>query len=165
MTLRAADREAVWPVPRRASFSPRMSHFASPAGGSAGAPPPVSLVVVNARVWTGNPDRPWADAVAVRGDRLAAVGSSAGIRKLAPPTARMVDARGGLLVAGDGDPARSGGPLAATAVLVTGGAADFTLFDRDISRLSPDAIHQAGIAQAGIVLRVVGGEVISDRRP
>jgi hypothetical protein len=60
----------------------------------------VSLAVVNARVWTGNPRRPWADAVAVRGDRLAAVGSSAEVRKLAGPGARVVDAAGQFLVPG-----------------------------------------------------------------
>ncbi|MDF1503110.1 amidohydrolase [Roseisolibacter sp. H3M3-2] len=60
----------------------------------------VSLAIVNARVWTGNPRRPWADAVAVRGDRLAAVGSSAEVRKLAGPRARVVDAAGGMVVPG-----------------------------------------------------------------
>ena len=61
---------------------------------------PISLAVVNARVWTGDARRPWADAVAVRGERLAAVGSSAEIRKLAPPGARIIDARGQMLVPG-----------------------------------------------------------------
>ena len=69
------------------------------------ARPPVSLVVVNARVWTGDPRRPWADAVAVRGDRLAAVGSSAEMRKLAAGGgaaggARVVDAKGAMVVPG-----------------------------------------------------------------
>jgi predicted amidohydrolase YtcJ len=67
------------------------------------ARPPVSLAVVNARVWTGDPRRPWADAVAVRGDRLAAVGSSAEIRKLAgsgADGARVVDAKGAMVVPG-----------------------------------------------------------------
>ncbi len=52
---------------------------------SAGMPRPqaaVTLAIVNARVWTGNPKQPWADAVAVSGDRIAAVGSSASIQKL-----------------------------------------------------------------------------------
>ena len=61
---------------------------------------PVTLAVVNARVWTGDARRPWADAVAVRGERIAAVGSSAEIRKLAPPGARIIDARGQMLVPG-----------------------------------------------------------------
>jgi predicted amidohydrolase YtcJ len=67
---------------------------------SPGQPDAVSLVVVNARVWTGSARRPWADAVAVRGDRLALVGSSAEARKLAGNGARVVDARGQMLVPG-----------------------------------------------------------------
>lgn len=59
-----------------------------------------SLIVVNARVWTGTPQRPWADAIAVAGDRLAAVGSGAEVRKLAGPDTRIVDAGGGMLVPG-----------------------------------------------------------------
>ena len=66
------------------------------------APGPVTLAVVNARVWTGAARRPWADAVVVRGDRLALVGGSAEARKLAAasPTARVIDARGRMLVPG-----------------------------------------------------------------
>ena len=64
------------------------------------AQPPVSLAVVNARVWTGDARRPWADAIAVRGDRIAAVGSGAEVRKLAGEGARVIDARGGMVVPG-----------------------------------------------------------------
>ena len=64
-------------------------------------PPLVTLLVVNARVWTGDPRRPWADAVAVRGERLELVGSSAEVRKLdAMPGARVIDAGGAMLVPG-----------------------------------------------------------------
>lgn len=59
-----------------------------------------SLIVVNARVWTGNRTRPWAEAVAVRGDRLAAVGSSAEAMKLADPGTRVIDAHGQMVVPG-----------------------------------------------------------------
>ena len=61
---------------------------------------PVTLAVVNARVWTGDDRRPWADAIAVRGDRIAAVGSGAEIRKLAGTDARVIDAAGQMLVPG-----------------------------------------------------------------
>jgi predicted amidohydrolase YtcJ len=61
---------------------------------------PITLAIVNARVWTGAPRRPWAEAVAVRGDRIAAVGSSAEIRKLAVPSTRVIDAHGAMLVPG-----------------------------------------------------------------
>ncbi len=66
-------------------------------------PPAVpTLAIVNARVWTGNPRQPWADAVAVSGDRIAAVGSSAEVSKLmrSAPDARVVDAKGGMVVPG-----------------------------------------------------------------
>lgn len=62
-----------------------------------GAP---TLAVVNARAWTGDPRRPWADALLVVGDRLAAVGSSAEIKKRVSAETRVIDARGQMLVPG-----------------------------------------------------------------
>ena len=50
-------------------------------------------LVVNARIATGDPRRPWADALLMEGDRVIAVGSSAELRKRAP-TAEVMDARG-----------------------------------------------------------------------
>ena len=64
---------------------------------------PVTLAVVNARVWTGNPQRPWADAIAARGDTIAAVGSSAEVKKMAGEGARVIDARGAMVVPGFND--------------------------------------------------------------
>jgi predicted amidohydrolase YtcJ len=52
-----------------------------------------TLAIVNARVWTGDQRRPWADAVLVRGTRVVGVGSSAEIRKRAGVGATIVDAR------------------------------------------------------------------------
>jgi len=60
----------------------------------------ITLAVVNAKVWTGDARRPWADALAVAGDRIAAVGSSAEIRKLAPASARLIDAHGAMVTPG-----------------------------------------------------------------
>ena len=68
----------------------------------ASSPNPVTLAVVNARIWTGDASRPWADAIAVRGDRIAAVGSSAEVRKMSG-AARVIDARGQMLVPGFND--------------------------------------------------------------
>jgi predicted amidohydrolase YtcJ len=64
---------------------------------------PVTLAVVNARVWTGNAQRPWADAIAARGDTIAAVGSSAEVMKAAGEGARVIDARGAMVVPGFND--------------------------------------------------------------
>src|SRR5687768_2553124 len=61
---------------------------------------PVTFAIVNARAWTGDPRRPWADAIAVSGDRIAVVGSSAEVRKRASLDAKIVDARGMMLVPG-----------------------------------------------------------------
>ena len=60
----------------------------------------ITLAVVNARAWTGDPQRPWADGIAISGERIAAVGSSAEIRKLTGSGARVIDARGMMLVPG-----------------------------------------------------------------
>ena len=67
------------------------------------SPAPITLAIVNARVWTADASRPWADALAVSGDRIAVVGSSAEIRKLLSgrmPAARVIDARGGMVLPG-----------------------------------------------------------------
>jgi predicted amidohydrolase YtcJ len=60
----------------------------------------VDLVLVNGRVWTGGSERPWAEAVAVRGDTIAAVGSMADVRKAAPGGAKLVDLGGSLVLPG-----------------------------------------------------------------
>jgi hypothetical protein len=51
-------------------------------------------VFVNAVVWTGEPARPRAEALAVRGDRLAAVGTNAEARALVGPQTEVVDLGG-----------------------------------------------------------------------
>ncbi len=61
----------------------------------------ITRVIVNARVQTGDPQRPWADAVALADDRVVAVGSSAELRKRAP-TAAVVDAHGAVVRITDG---------------------------------------------------------------
>jgi predicted amidohydrolase YtcJ len=68
--------------------------------GQAGGQAAATLAVVNARVWTGDPRRPWADAVAAAGDRIVVVGSGAEVRKLATAATRVIDARGMMLVPG-----------------------------------------------------------------
>ena len=62
----------------------------------------VTLAVVNARVWTGNSKQPWASGVAISGDKIIAVGSSAEISKLAKTadSARVIDAGGALVTPG-----------------------------------------------------------------
>lgn len=61
-------------------------------------------LIVNARVATGDPRRPWADAILLEGDRVVAVGQSAALRKRAGD-ATVIDAQGAE-VAADGSPFR-----------------------------------------------------------
>jgi predicted amidohydrolase YtcJ len=62
----------------------------------------ITLAIVNARVWTGNPAQPWASGVAVAGEKISKVGSSAEISKMlkGAPLARVVDAKGGMVTPG-----------------------------------------------------------------
>jgi len=75
--------------------------FVTPAAG--GQTLEADLVVVNARVRTMDPARPRAEAVAVYGNRIAAVGTSARIRRLIGARTRVVDAGGALLLPGFND--------------------------------------------------------------
>lgn len=55
---------------------------------------PADLVVVNAKVWTVNADRPEAQAIAAWAGRLVVVGSDAEARALVGPNTKVVDAGG-----------------------------------------------------------------------
>jgi hypothetical protein len=57
-------------------------------------------IFVNGRVWTGEPRRPLVEALAVRGTRVLAVGTSAEIRRHAAKGTDVVDLRGRFLVPG-----------------------------------------------------------------
>lgn len=62
--------------------------------------PRADLVLVNGMVVTVDSARPRAQAVAIRGDRIIAVGTSAEIRGMAGPATRVVDLQGRLLIPG-----------------------------------------------------------------
>lgn len=59
----------------------------------------MSLAIVNAKVWTGDPARPWAEGLAVSGDRIVAVGGTEEIRAAAG-AATIIDAKRQLLTPG-----------------------------------------------------------------
>ena len=61
---------------------------------------PATLIVHNAHVYTVHAQQPTAEAVAVRGDRIVFVGSSASALDLRGPTTRVIDAKGATLVPG-----------------------------------------------------------------
>ncbi|HXZ73275.1 MAG TPA: amidohydrolase, partial [Streptosporangiaceae bacterium] len=61
---------------------------------------PAGLVLHNARVWTAEADHPWAEAVAVRDVRIAAVGSRAAVDRLRGPRTVVLDLGGRLVLPG-----------------------------------------------------------------
>ena len=62
-----------------------------------------NLVVLHGLVFTGDPAKRWAEAVAIRGDRIAAVGTDAEIEALAGPATRRIDAGGRVVIPGLND--------------------------------------------------------------
>jgi predicted amidohydrolase YtcJ len=58
------------------------------------------LIIVNAKVLTMDDATPRAEAVAVQGDRIAAVGTTAAIQSLAGSATHVIDAKGGTVLPG-----------------------------------------------------------------
>jgi predicted amidohydrolase YtcJ len=76
--------------------------FASSAG-AAQNPPVITLIITNATVHTMDAARPLAQAVAVAGQRIAAVGTHDEVAPLAQSGTRVIDARGRLTLPGFND--------------------------------------------------------------
>jgi predicted amidohydrolase YtcJ len=62
-----------------------------------------ALIIINAKVHTMDPSQPIAEAVAVYGNRIMAVGSTREIKKLAASNTRVIDAKGQLVLPGFND--------------------------------------------------------------
>ena len=78
-----------------------LSAMAACAGAPSG--PPADLLIVGGRVFTVEPDHPWAEAVAIRGDRIVKVGTEAEVRALKGPGTRVHDVAGGVVLPGFND--------------------------------------------------------------
>lgn len=57
-------------------------------------------VIVNARIYTVNAKQPWAEALAIRGDKILAVGSAKDIAAYRAASTKVVDAQGKLVLPG-----------------------------------------------------------------
>ena len=73
---------------------------AAPVGASQQAP---DLVLLGGKVFTSDTARPWAEAVAIRGERIVAVGTTSDLRRLAGPSSRVIDVGGRVVVPGFND--------------------------------------------------------------
>jgi predicted amidohydrolase YtcJ len=70
---------------------------------SLAAPPAADLIVTDAKIWTVDAARPTAEAVAVLGDRIVAVGSESEIAAWRGPQTTVIDAHGKRLLPGFND--------------------------------------------------------------
>lgn len=64
------------------------------------APDSATLIVRDARVWTGNAEQPWAEALASRGEEIIAVGSNADVNTLIGDDTEVISVPGSMLVPG-----------------------------------------------------------------
>ncbi|KAF1686709.1 amidohydrolase [Pseudoxanthomonas broegbernensis] len=96
---------ANFPTPVRACVRPILCALALAATPAclASPPPAADLLLGNARVYTVDPARPWAQAVAVRDGRIVAVGSDAELARWKGAATRVVDLGGRLLLPAFGD--------------------------------------------------------------
>jgi predicted amidohydrolase YtcJ len=80
-----------------AAVAAACSNGNQPAASDARSSP--TLAVVNAKVWTGDPAKPWVEGLVVEGDTITIAGSSDEVRKAAG-TAEIIDGGGRLVVPG-----------------------------------------------------------------
>jgi len=74
-----------------------------PAGAQLSAGPAPDLVLVGGRIFTADSMRPWAEALAVRGERIVAVGTRASVLALAGPRTRRFELDGRVVIPGFND--------------------------------------------------------------
>src|SRR5207253_8460368 len=72
-------------------------------GAKAQSPPAADLIITHANIWTVDPAKPSAQAVAILRDRILAVGTDAEVSAWRGPKTQMLDARGKLLLPGFND--------------------------------------------------------------
>jgi predicted amidohydrolase YtcJ len=116
------------------------------------------FVLVGGKVFTADPARPWAQALAITGDRITAVGTTAEVRSLAGPATRTIALEGRVVVPGFNDAHTHVGPGLGPGVDLAGASNDPAL--ADVVRL---LTIEAGKAPAGTWLRgTIGARVLDD---
>src|SRR5207249_8905701 len=61
---------------------------------------PADIIVIHGRVYTGNPKQPWAQAVAIHGAKIVAVGDDTAIEKMRGMGTKVINAGGKLVLPG-----------------------------------------------------------------
>ena len=164
---RAATRRAI--VARALAHGTLVAGVALAAGARAlGAQSPArraapDLVLVDGKVFTADPAHPWAQAVAIRGDRIVAVGTTQEVARLAGPSTRRLSLSGRTMVPGFDDAHAHVGyaPLEGVAVTVDPSPTP----DPTLAALIDSIAAAARRAPAGTWLTAqIGGRVFDDPR-
>ncbi|MEO7134667.1 MAG: amidohydrolase [Vicinamibacterales bacterium] len=114
--------------------------------GCAGTAP--DTIITNGKIFTSNPAQPWEQALAIRGERIVAVGENAPIEALAGASTRRIDAGGRTIVPGFND--------AHTHIPITPPADRLTLpFDPTMDQLAGALREQLKMSPKG---RLIQGE-------
>ncbi|MCA1200205.1 amidohydrolase [Sphingomonas sp. R647] len=96
-------------MPTAATLTARLTLGLLLASGATGAAfagqdrAPADTIITNARVYTVDTARPWAEAVAIRDGKIVAVGTRATVERLKGSTTRVVDLGGRLIMPAFGD--------------------------------------------------------------
>ncbi len=115
------------------------------------------LILAGGKVFTADPEHPWAEAVSIGGDRILAVGASKEVRATAGPRTRVIDLQGRVVVPGfdDAHAHVGGGSIGAVLALASN---DPPL--ADVLRVLSAAVAKA---PAGTWLRAdIGARVLDD---
>jgi predicted amidohydrolase YtcJ len=64
------------------------------------AAPPADTVLLHGHIYTANPQQRWVEAVAIRGDNIVAVGTTAEVEKLHGPSTKVIDLAGRMVMPG-----------------------------------------------------------------
>lgn len=95
-----------------------------------------TLVLLGGKVFTADPDHLWAEAIAIRGERILAVGRTAEVARLAVPATRRIDLAGRVVVPGFNDAhAHVGADIEFGVAFATGGQGDDPPWDEVLDSL------------------------------
>jgi predicted amidohydrolase YtcJ len=137
---------------RRCLFSAALALLCfSPAARPDGNEP--ERVFYNAKIFTGEPGQPYADAVAIRGDKIVAVGARSEVMKAVGKTAEMIDLQGKTLLPGLIDSHTH--PIGGGLTLITADAGESMDTVDQLAAFAADA-QKTGKGMRGDILQITG---------
>ncbi len=132
------------------------------------------LILLHGRVFTADPAKRWTEAIAIRGDRIVAVGTSSEIAAMAGDRTRRIDAGGRVIIPGINDAHTHQGPQPESFLISTGsdssldevkaaiaGAGDEAPADLWIAgEVSPASFRDPGVSAAALDKPTRAGRII-----